>query len=400
MLKMKKEQQVVRASAIRLQLATAFFAFILIGANDATIGVLIPSLRAQYGVDKATIGWLFFSSILGYLIASFNSGSFVGKLGLRLFLLLGVSCFLTSTLVLSTIPPFWITLLMLLPLGFGVAILDAGLNAYIAGLPQNTVLLNFLHAFYGTGALLGPIIASTIFAAGFNWNFVYIVWSFISAALFAAVIKFFQYHTIFTQQSEINTEENVLISALKHRVVLVAALFMLFYVGIEVSLGNWSYSFLLEERHELSLIAGWIVSSYWMGITLGRLVLPYVAKHFGDKRLIEGCILGAIAGILIFWLIPINQVVAFGFCFTGFCLGPIFPTMIGLMSRLVPLRLLASVIGFLVSLGSMGGAFFPWLAGNLAQAIGLWSLMPYAITLTIALILIWFVLQRQPSSEV
>jgi len=394
----KEQKQVPRTPALRIQLGIAFFAFILIGANDGATGVLIPSLRAQYGIDKATVGLLFLFAVLGYLIAAFNSGPLVGKLGVRLFLLLGVGSFLTSAVVLSTIPPFGVALLMLLPLGFGGAILDAGLNAYIAGLPRNTALLNYLHAFYGTGALLGPILASTILAAGLTWNFVYITWIFMSIVLFVSVMIFFKGRNNTVQEGGTSTARNVLASTLKRRIVWIGALFLLFYVGTEVSLGNWSYSFLLEERHGLPLISGWIVSGYWIGLTLGRLVLPRVAQRFGDKRLIQGCLIGVGIGVLIVWLIPLNAVSAFALCLTGFFLGPIFPTTIGLMSQLVPSRLLASAIGFLASLGSMGAALFPWLAGNLAQAVGLWSLMPYVITLTIAMLLLWLTLQRQPSS--
>lgn len=388
----KKE---VRTPALRMQIAIAFFAFILVGANDGATGIIIPSLQKQYNIDKATVGLLFFSAVIGYLIAAFNSGPLVAKLGIRSFLLLGVGSFLASAIVLGTIPPFWLTLLMLLPLGFGGAILDAGLNSYIAGLPRNTALLNYLHAFYGTGALLGPLVASTLLAVGLTWNFVYVTWAVVSVFLIIGVAAFFKSRTSVEQEGATNAEKNVLTDALKRRIVWISAFFLLFYVGTEVSLGNWSYSFLLEERHGIPLFSGWVVSGYWIGLTLGRLVLPQVARRFGDKRLIQGCLVGVMVGMLIIWLVPLNNVSAMGLCLTGFCLGPIFPTTIALMSQLVPSRLLASAIGFLASLGSMGAALFPWLAGNLAQAVGLWSLLPYVIVLTIVMSLLWLTIQRQ-----
>jgi fucose permease len=58
----------------RIHMALAFLAFILIGCNDGGLGVLIPSLRAFYHVDAFTFSWLFFASVIGYLIASFNTG--------------------------------------------------------------------------------------------------------------------------------------------------------------------------------------------------------------------------------------------------------------------------------------------------------------------------------------
>ena len=61
-------------------------------------------------------------------------------------------------------------------MSFGVAIIDAGLNSYIAGFPNNTGLLNYLHAFYGLGALIGPVVASGLIALGLPWPGVYVVW--------------------------------------------------------------------------------------------------------------------------------------------------------------------------------------------------------------------------------
>jgi fucose permease len=294
-------------------------------------------------------------------------------------------------------PPFLVVLLMLLPLGFGVAILDAGLNAYIAGLPRNTALLNYLHAFYGAGALLGPIIASTILAIRLGWNSVYVVWVGMSLLLLTGVALAFK-DTTGTSQGVVKAEakSNVLLTVLRIRIVWVVALFLLFYVGTEVSLGSWSYSFLTEERHGSTLIMGWVVSGYWAGLTLGRLVLARVAQRVGEKRLIQGCLAGIIVGVLLVWLAPGGAIPAIGLCLTGFSLGPIYPTTIALMSRLVSSRLLASAIGFLASLGSMGAALFPWLAGNLAQFIGLWSLLPYVITLTVIMLCLWIVLQTRP----
>src|SRR5437016_6686837 len=133
-------------------------------------------MRLHYGVDKATIGLLFLFQTIGYLIAAFNSGLLVEKLGNRRFLVLGVASFLLGVGALSLMPSFAIVLIMMLPLGFGVAIIDAGLNIYIASMPRNAALLNYLHSFYGSGALLGPVIASAFSAVGCAWNRVYIVW--------------------------------------------------------------------------------------------------------------------------------------------------------------------------------------------------------------------------------
>ena len=176
-----------------------------------------------------------------------------------------------------------------------------------------------------------------------------------------------------------------------------ARVFLLIYVGSEVTLGSWSYSFFTEARHIAPLPSGWIVSGYWLGLSLGRLLLGHVGIRIGNKRMIQLCLFGVVVGLLLIWLIPLPFVSAFGLFLTGFSLGPIFPTTIALMPTLVSARILPTAIGFLASLGSMGGALFPWLAGNLAQYIGLWSLLPYVIILASVMFVLWVVLERQPA---
>src|SRR6266487_3109936 len=80
-----------RLGLAQLQVGFAFSAFILIGANDGALGVLIPSMRLHYGVNKATIGLLFLFQTGGYLIAAFNSGLRAEKLRKRRLLVFGAA---------------------------------------------------------------------------------------------------------------------------------------------------------------------------------------------------------------------------------------------------------------------------------------------------------------------
>jgi fucose permease len=93
--------------------------------------------------------------------------------------------------------------------------------------------------------------------------------------------------------------------------------------------------------------------------------------------------------VLCIWLIPLPAFAAFGLWLAGLSLGPVYPTTIALLPGFVPARLVPSAVGFLAALGSMGAALFPWLAGNLAQTVGLWSLMPYVIALVVVLCAAW-----------
>jgi fucose permease len=392
------------------QIALAFFCFILIGANDGALGVMLPSVQAHYQIDKATVGLLFFAISIGYLTLSFNNGLLMEKVGARLFLMLGALLYVLCAIAYSVMPSFPVLLLFAIGFGTAVAIFDAGLNAYVASLPRNTGLLNYLHAFYGAGAWLGPALASSLLALHWGWNNVYTIWGSMSLVTLVGFATLFNAKAVVPQQIErsgheanadttdtslsTSKERNILLATLSLRVVWLAALMFLFYTGTEVSMGSWSFSFLTEARHGALLISGWIVSGYWLGLTLGRVVLGYVGQRIGPVRLIQYTLLGVIVGVLILWVAPVQAVSALGLFLTGFCLGPIFPTVIALMSTLVSARILPGAVGFLVSFANIGAALCSWGAGNLAQAIGLWTLLPYVLLLTLVMMVFWRSLQR------
>lgn len=376
---------------MRLRVGLAFAAFVLIGANDAALGVLLPSIGGFYRVGKATVALLFLFGTAGYLIAAFSSGPLVEKLGTRRFLVLGAGVFLLGAALLATMLSFPMTLASILVLAIGIGVIDAGLNSYIAGLPNNTSLLNYLHAFYGVGALVGPVVASGFLALSLGWSSIYLLWVCFSALLLVSIWLAFR-HSEVAGHKEASNPGNVLATALRLRLVWLAALFLAFYVGGEVSLGNWGYSLLTEERHQAPLTSAWAISGFWLGLTVGRLVLGKLAARLGDKALIEICLLGVVAGLVIMWL-SWEIGAAIGLFVAGFSSGPIYPTIIAAMSRMIAPRLLPSAIGFVASAGSIGAALFPWLAGNLAQGVGLWSLLPYVMLLTVLMLPCWWLLQ-------
>ena len=379
--------------SLRLPISLAFLGFVLTGINDGASGVLIPSLSAFYGVNYAVIGLLFFVLSFGYFLAALSSGLLTQRLGLRWILLLGAMISLLSLLPFGLKLPFVVLLPARLVLGLGIGLLETGLNVYATTLPRSTLLLNYLHAFYGVGALLGPIVASIALALQWGWNSVYLFMGGLCLLLLLAFSFFARpvHANASAQGEEQSPSSNVLTTTLKLPVVWLATLFLLVYVGIEVSLGNWSYSFLLN-RHEGAFLAGWIVSGYWIGLTLGRFLLQNLAERFGmsTKGLMYACMIGVGIGLLLIWFIPIEGMIVVAFFFVGFSLGPVYPLTVAITPGLVPARLGPSAIGLVVSISIIGIAVFPWIAGVLAQFIGIWTLLQFTLILTLILLALWY----------
>ncbi len=239
-----------------------------------------------------------------------------------------------------------------------------------------------------------------VLALSLGWNWVYFVLTVLSGLLLVGLALFFPRKERLTvaqiQENQGQSIGKMLSTSLRMRIIWMATLFLLFYVGVETNSGNWSYSFLTAWRHEGTLFAGWVVSGYWLGLTLGRFTQPRILEHFGlgNIALLQLCMLEAVIGILLTWLVPSGIVAALGLLLTGYGLGPIYPTIVALMPNLVPARMVSSAISFLISLSIPGIAVFPWIAGILAQDIGLWTLWPFTLLLVIAMLAFWLPLRN------
>ncbi len=373
-----------RSSGVRARIVTALLTIWLVGMMVGGTGVLLPDMMADFGVDKATIGLLFFAYAGGYILSATANGALLHWFGLRALVVsaAGISALAAVGLVAPVSFAALLGLQALLGLGGGV--LDAALNSYLSTLDRSATLLNLYHGFFGIGALCGPLVGAYLIDRGFSWHAFFGV----LAAGFAVTLVGFPLYP----RSGASEARPRLSSALRLRIVLIAAAFLAVYVGVESVVGNWAFSFLTEERGQGVVGAGWVVSGYWLGLAIGRLTVAALADRVGLTvvPLFTVCIGAVAASALVIWALPWTPVAVVGMAVLGFFLGPIFPTTIATVPRLVPARLVPTAIGVLAATSLAGAAVFPWLVGASAQRVGLWSLLPWTAFCAALLGLLWW----------
>jgi fucose permease len=134
------------------------------------------------------------------------------------------------------------------------------------------------------------------------------------------------------------------------------------------------------------------VTGFWLGLTIGRVILGFITGAIGEKLAITCYLVLSMALELLFWLIPSFVSSAIFAAFLGFFLGPLFPAAIVTAAKLLPRRLHVSAIGFAAAFGGGGAAIFPFAVGAIAQAKGVQVLQPIALALLVAILMTWFIL--------
>lgn len=203
------------------------------------------------------------------------------------------------------------------------------------------------------------------------------------------------------QEQKSTGEKNLLGAALALPLLWMVSLFLLVYSGIEVCAGSWGYNYLLGLRALSPFVAGWMISGFGLGLTLGRFVIQPLSERLGVgvATLMFALIGSALLSLLLIWLLPFSLGSGLAFSLLGLSLAPIYPVTVALVPHLVPTHLEASAIGVLVGVSISGLAFLPWLAGVLAQFQGIWTLPPYLLLLSLLLLGFWLSLARPVSAS-
>ncbi|WP_211592374.1 sugar MFS transporter [Microbispora sp. H10836] len=375
--------------------ALSYVTFILVGVSAGVGGVLLPAQMDDYGLDKATIGTQFFAFSAGFMLSGSTAGPLIHRFGIRASLLLGGGTFALAGLFTAVRPPFLAFLVAQVVAGYGTGVFESVLNAYLTDLPGATTLLNRLHAFFGVGALLGPLLATWILTF-LPWTAVWLVLALVCLPL---LIGF--YLTLPAREAPPPTPAaghadaatgGLLSTAARQPAVLLGAVFLAVYVGLEISVGNWGFSFLVDEHGQSDLLAGYTISGYWLGLTLGRFLISPIATRLGMTAtgMTFLCLAGVTLSTALAWLVPGAAMASVSFVLLGFWLGPVFPTTMAVAPRLTVTRLVPTAIGLINGVSVVGGAVFPWLTGAIAQGIGAWTLPPFALALALLQLVIWW----------
>lgn len=81
----------------------------------------------------------------------------------------------------------------------------------------------------------------------------------------------------------------------------------------------------------------------------------------------------------------------------GFFLGPLFPAVVVVMTKLLPKHLHVTSIGFVAAFGGAGAAVLPFVAGGIAQGSGVKSLLPFIFAVSVGILILWMGLPRARS---
>ncbi|TFK82924.1 MFS general substrate transporter [Polyporus arcularius HHB13444] len=384
-----------------IQFAALCLAIYVAGWNDGTLGPLLPRLQEVYHVGYAVVSLIFVTNFVGFFLGASTYLYVTDRFGYG-----SVTSFILAigNSLQASGAPFPVFVIAHIFAGYGESFLDAGSNAFLASLSENTsTKMGIMHAIYGVGAMCAPLV-STQFARLPRWSFVYLVHIglvTLNAISQMVTFRFRRQDDILaeigqpppqkTKESEAGVNKYKQVFGL--RAVHLMAFFIFTYVGVEVTIGGWIVTYVINERHG-GANSGYISSGFWGGLTLGRVALLWFNKKIGEWRVIFIYVVLVLGLELVVWLVDSLLPSAICVAFVGFFLGPIYPIVMNHAGTIIQEELISGSIGWISSFGGAGAAAFPFITGAIASGTGIGSLQPLLISMMGLMLVIWAFVPR------
>ena len=368
---------------------TAYYlAFILLGLTIAAEGPTLLKLAEHTSSALDQISAIFLFGSLGYLIGSFIGGRIYDRVPGHRFMA-GVLVFLGIMIALVPLATSrWMLFTIVLILGLFKGALDVGCNTLLLWVHDETVgpFMNGLHAFFGVGAFIAPLIVAQVLSATGDIDWVY--WFF---ALVSFPLAVWIWNLPSPDARTVPTHHES--TGFPLIPVLIMVLCFVLYVGGEAGYGAWIYTYAFTLNFGNEITAAYLTSAFWGSFTLGRLLGIWVSTKARPLTILYMDFAGCILSVLLIILFPGSALMLWiGTILFGISQASIFPTFLTLAEE--RMHVTGTIAGlFLVGAG-VGGMILPWLIGQAFTQVGASAMMTMILVGIILNFLMLFLFTR------
>ena len=369
--------------------AAYYLSFIGLGVVTASVGPALPFLSAQAQVTVAEASSLVVAKSAGFMLGSFLMGRLADRVRahglLQVCLLLSAAC----TLAIPSLPAFAALLACLFLLGTFVGGVDVGANIVIVWVFREKFApyLTGLHFIWGIGALASPLIIVTFVELTGDLRLSYTI---ITGVLLVMSLLFVR----LPSPAPIRDREEARYPIPPKPMFMMVT--MLFLAGtIELVVATWILTYVLELGLADSITAGYLNSSFFLGIIGARLVSIFLVRRFSISQVLYGSLITIAAGCLLPLFMPASLAVLWvAVVLAGVGVASLFPFCLNLAPTYLPPE--GRVTSWMYAGASFGFLVMPWITGQLFESVGPHIIWHFALGGALLKLGLLYVLEQMP----
>lgn len=367
--------------------ASACLGMLLFGITLTTLGSILPEIILRFDISKTDAGSLFSVMNFGILIGSLVFGPIVDRFGYKILLVTCSALLFIGMEGVAFSSSFELFTIFVLVFGFSGGIMNGATNALVSDISEEGrgAGLALLGVFFGIGAFGVPLILGSLLNL-FTYTQI------ISALGSIVVIAFFLFLWLKfpPPKQPLSFPVSEAFSLVKHPTLIFLAFILFFQSGVEIMTGGWTATYFYEELDVEASTAVILLSFFWIGIMLTRLVLSKLLLTRSPARILKISLGTAFAGALI--LLFTNHIIpaTIAVFILGVGFGSVYPIILGYIGDLYT-KMSGTAFSVAITIAMIGGMLLPYLAGIIGDAYGLktaFLIVPAALAIILTLLMI------------
>ena len=337
----------------------------VIGMIEGARAILLPEIRIDLGINYSMLGFLIFTSFLGFFIGAFVSGFLTDRFSDKLMLIASVLLIGVAGLLFLSVHVFSYLIVIYFVMRLGIGGADIVTSAHGSRIFKRhaAAQMNILHLFFGIGAAASPLAASALLLRGVRWQVIFFILS--VPALFFTVQTLLTRYKPQPRARESSLLQQVVV-ILKNRQVWFFSLLLGIAIGAEGIFLDWIKNFLVVIAGVDEMGSSTTISIFYAALLVSRLVNGFFADRFGYMRVYIFHVVGAILALGLGTAIP-GLIPAYGFY--GWFVGPLFPLVITMASKSITEQK-GGAIGIVIAVGGVVATTYSALLGVFHDAWG------------------------------
>jgi fucose permease len=347
------------------------------------LGSISVELMAALQINAGQFGSLVMTLFLTCCIVQLIIGPLVDKFGYKPIAILGFVVTSGSMFLLAFAPSLSLVRLACVLLGIGAMSLNTVGNTLIPVVlfegKDPARASNLGNAFFGLGYVLTPLLF-TLFLKTLKLSYG------TSVSIIGALVVVFLIFALATKFPSVATgyKFSMAVKLLSKAAVLVAALALVCYMSLEITMATWVKPLMIEllggnEVASAAAKAGLALSLFGVAMMVGRFLASTMKNltAMGAKVISITALVSVITIVgMIVTKSPALAIVAI--LLTGLAFAPIFPTIVGVTFAKFEPALYGSIFGIIFAVGLLGATFVPKFIGNMSVGRSVQASLPIA----------------------
>lgn len=362
-----------------------YLMFMMFAMTSDSVGEIIKEVKREFDVSNTQASLMHSLFMVGVAFSGLFLGFLADKFGRKKTIILGLALFAASCYLFLLGTSFTFILGLITISGLAVGIFKTAALALIGDIStstkEHTGTMNGAEAFFGVGAIIGPLIVAWLIREGVDWKWLYVLAGGLCTLLILMAWKAdYPDHTKGVEPDEpIDVKRSLKLLGNPYAMGFSIGAFL--YVAAESAIYVWMPSYLVCDATDVratfecytdgpeTMLAMYAVSVFFSLRALGRFIGIWMMQHFNWALVllmfsfaIMLCFIGGLWGG--------KQVALYTFPLTGIFMSVIYPTFNSKGISCFPKHEHGTVAGVILFFTAAGAALGPLFMGLVSDAYG------------------------------